>query len=270
MKSRRIGILVSAIGTMLAAIALLASSALGAPKEGYERFAGCPEGNAEVFLCQRVNIHGGHFKMGSKDVPITNPIVLSGGLKLSGEIIFNSQGGLSKARQPIPGGLIGLTGLDSLLKALKAELLQVFAVTELAGTPFIKEGGQEAELPIKVHLESPLLGNNCYVGSNTEPINLNMTLGTTAPPKPNEPISGEEPVEGPSDLEGVLLLENGLYVDNSFAAPAASGCVLNLGLIPLNIDAVVNLQSGLPAKAGTNETKQIFDLEVVSPETVYP
>jgi len=60
-------------------------------------------------------------------------------------------------------------------------------------------------------------------------------------------------------------------VDNSFSAPGASGCVLTLfGFIPISINGLVNSQSGLPAAAGTNETKQEFDAELVSKKLVYP
>jgi len=274
MRSRGMGILLSAMGVTLMAIALFAPAAFGeATKEGYERFEGCPslKENEEIFLCQRVFIDGGHFQMGSKDVPIKYPLTLSGGVTINGEVLYTSKGGLSHVKEPVPGGIVGLTGLDFLLELLKAEALQVFAVTELAGTPFVKEGGTEVELPIKVHLENPVLGNKCYVGSNANPITLHMIFGTTNPPKPNKPITGVDPIEGTSDLPEVLLFENGEFVDNSFAAPAASGCVLNIGIIPINIDALVNLQSGLPSAAGTNETRQHFkSLEIVSPESVYP
>jgi len=273
MNPRRIGLLASVAMAALALSAMLAPAAFGdTPKEGYERFAGCPslEENEEVFLCQRSVIHGGHFQMGSKDVPITNPIIFSGGFNLEGEVFYTSKGGITPAKQPVPGGIVGLTGLDWLVDLLNVEQLKLYATTELAGTAFLGGGGTEVELPIKVHLENTVLGKNCYVGSDKNPIKLKLTTGTTSPPGPNKPITGKEATQAESDLEEVLLLEDGVFVDNAFAAPAASGCVLNVGIIPINIDAVVNLQAGLPSAAGTNETKQDFDLEVVSPETVYP
>jgi hypothetical protein len=272
MESRRLGMLVSAVGMMLAAIALLAPAAFAtSTAPGYERFAGCPspEEDPEVFLCQRQVVTGGHFQMGSKDVPITEPITLVGGVTFEGEVRYNSKGGLSHSRERIPGGLVGLTGLEWLTNVLSLEALEVYAVTELAGAPFLV-AGEEVILPIKVHLENPTLGNNCYVGTNKNPITLHLIMGTTNPPAPNKPISGTEPVEGESGLEGVLLLEKGVFVDNSFAAPGASGCGLNLGLLHVAIDGLVDIQSGLPSAAGHNETKQNFNLEIATPETIYP
>lgn len=274
MISKRIGMLASAAGSALVALALLAPAAFATtPAPGYERFAGCPSASEAtgVFFCTRTVINGGHFKMGNKDVPIVNPMTLSGGAKLNGELVANSKGGLSPVKQKVPGGVIGLTGLTWLLEFLGSEALTLYATTELAGHPFLRSGGEEVELPIRVHLENSVLGNSCYVGSFTDPIKLHLTVGKTNPPAPNKPITGTAPVEGTSDLADVVLFEKGTYVDNSFAAPGANGCVLTLfGFIPISINGLVNSQSGLPAAAGTNETKQNFNLELTAQETVYP
>jgi hypothetical protein len=271
-QSRTLARLLTAVVAAVAALALLApaASALTEPAPGYGQFAGCPDKaeNAETEGCLRSVVTGGHFQMGSKDVPITQPITISGGIKPSGELFYNSKGGISPSKQEVPGGIVGLTGLDWLVKFLDVDALKVYAVTELAGTANLIN--EPAELPIKVHLINPVLGNNCYVGSNANPINLRLTTGTTSPPPPNEPITGKEPEFFFDGETGILHLDNGVFVDNSFAAPAAKGCVLNLGIIPVNIDALVNLQSGLPSPAGTNETTQDFDLELVERPLVYP
>ena len=146
MKTRRLGMLVSALGAALIAIGMLAPSAFATtPAKGYERFAGCPS-PAElptVTLCQRAVIDGGHFQMGSKDVPITNPITLSAELSLDGAVVANSKGGLTPVKQQVPGGIIGLTGLDWLVNFLSLEGLKLYAVTELAGQPKLAEGAAE-------------------------------------------------------------------------------------------------------------------------------
>jgi hypothetical protein len=263
--------LLVAAGAALSALALLAPAANAAtPAPGYERFAGCPsaEENPDIIQCTRTVVHDGHFQMGSKDVEITNPLTLSGGIDSANRIVFNSKGGLAPAKQEVPGGVIGLTGLDWLVNFLNAEALKLYAVTELAGTP---QGTDGLTLPIKVHLINPVLGNNCYVGSNANPIVLELTTQTTDPPPPNEPISGHLPEKFFQDEQHVLHLENTLFVDNAFAAPAAKGCTLTLlGFLPVNIDGLVNSQAGLPSPAGTNETQQLMNLENVAPEFVYP
>jgi hypothetical protein len=274
MEIRRLRMFIPMFGVVLMAIGLLASSASATPtKAGYERFLGCPSPAElpEVGFCQLAVIDGGHFRMGSKDVPITNPITLSGGINSEGKIVANKFGGMSQAKQTVPGGIIGLTGLDWLVNFLNLEGLKLYAVTEIAGQPSLADGGEALSLPIRVHLINSILGNNCYVGSFTDPIKLKLTYGTTSPPPPNTPISGTEPKSVASDLPGVVRGENAVLVDNAFSAPGANGCVLTLfGFIPISINGLVNTQSGLPAAAGTNETKQNLDLEFTFSSVVYP
>ena len=278
MTSKRMVRLLVAVVGLITAFAMLSPVAQAAkPKPGYEQFAGCqnPETeNTAIKTCVRSEIYGGHFQMGSKTVPIEKPIVLTGGVAklFSLSVVqFNSEGGLTKVKQKVPGGIIGLTGLTWLAEFLGIEALTLYATTELAGTPLIA-GTSFAQLPIKVHLENTtgVLGKSCYVGSSTSPIVLNLTTGTTSPPPPNKPISGEAPfAEFDEELEIQRELE-GTYVDNSFAAPGANGCVLTLfGFIPISINGLVNAQSGLPSPAGTNETVQNFNAEVVSARRAY-
>jgi hypothetical protein len=277
MKSKHYAGLLLAVAALMTAFAAFSPVAQASPNPGYTQFAGCPNPfteNPASHSCVRATIKSGNFKMGNKNVPIEKPIVLSGGteklLSLS-PLLFNSQGGLSKAKQKVPGGIIGLTGLTWLAEFLGIEALTLYATTELAGTPLLA-GTSFARLPIKVHLENStgVLGPNCYVGSTASPIVLNLTTGTTAPPPPNKPISGKAPFLEFEPEKEIQLAKNGTYVDNSFAAPGASGCVLTLfGFIPISINGLVNTQSGLPAAAGTNETVQNFDAEVANSELVY-
>ncbi len=270
MKLRSIATLTAA---GMALIALFATPVAQAttPAKGFEAFAGCPSPaeNSKISLCITARITGGHFQMGSKDVPITNQMTLSGGITPDGELFSSPAGGLSKARQKVPGGVIGLTGLTWLAEFLGIEALTLYATTELVGKPS-SPLEDPIVLPVRVHLENSALGNNCYVGSPSNPILLKMTMGTTSPPPPNKPISGHEPTSF-EESGGIARLKNALLVDNSFAAPGANGCVLTLfGFIPISINGLVNSQSGLPAAAGTNETTQNTDFEVSSPSFVYP
>lgn len=260
----------------LAALAVIAFAAPIAqaktPAAGYTQFAGCKtlaeDANSE--LCVHSVVTGGHFQMGNKDVPITTPIHLTGGVNENLEkFSYNSEGGLRPAKQKVPGGVIGLTGLTWLAEFLGIEALTLYAQTELAGTP--KLGILNLQLPIKVHLINGTLGNNCYVGSNTAPIVLNLTTGTTSPPPPNKPITGIEPTFSYNEASEIISLTGGKFVDNSFAAPGANGCVLTLfGFIPISINGLVNLQSGLPSPAGTNETTQNINSELAPNKRVYP
>jgi hypothetical protein len=260
--------------TAIAALALIVPAAQAAtPKPGYSQFAGCPanpEESTEVFFCMRAVIDGGHFQMGNKKVPIENPMTLSWGTDFEQDkFITNSKGGLSKTKQKVPGGIIGLTGLTWLAEFFGSQALTLYATTELAGTPDLSNP-EDVKLPIKVHLEHSVLGSKCYVGSNASPINLNLIVGTTSPPPPNEPITGQGPEIVVDEALQIFTFNNIKYVDNSFAAPGANGCVLTLfGFIPISINGLVNAQSGLPSPAGTNETIQNQDLEVALEPLVY-
>jgi hypothetical protein len=264
--------LLAAVGTALMALAMIAPLAQAAtPNPGFERFAGCPTPaeNPTVAGCLRSVVTSGHFKMGNKNVPITNPITLTGGVNEElGGFVANSEGGMKPVKQQVPGGVIGLTGLDWLVNFLSLEGLKLYAVTELVGQPAV---GETLTLPLRVHLINPVLGSKCYVGSASSPILLNLTSGTTNPPPPAMPISGKAPEFHPDPATEILTFNNGTYVDNSFSAPGANGCTLTLfGFIPVSINGLVNSTSGLPAPAGTNETVQNIDIEVVPVSRVYP
>jgi hypothetical protein len=274
MKSKRHAKLLTAVAGVVVAFAMVPAAQAETPNPGYTQFAGCPSPfteNAAVKTCVRAEINGGHFKMGNKTVPIENPITLTGGIEKlfsPSTLYFNSEGGLSKAKQKVPGGVVGLTGLDWLTEFLTGEALTLYATTELAGTATLT-GTEAAQLPIKVHLTNStnVIGKKCYVGSNANPIVLNLTTGTTSPPPPNEPITGKIPTPQFEPVFEIQKAIDGIYVDNSFAAPGANGCVLNLfGFIPISLNAAVNLNSGLPSAAGKNETVQEFDAEVVNAE----
>jgi hypothetical protein len=270
MKSKRyVGLLMTVVGLLAAFAALSPVANAAKPDPGYEQFAGCPnpfKENAKSRTCVRSEIFSGRFKLGNKEVPIEKPITLTGGVEnifSPSPVLFNSEGGLTKVKQKVPGGVIGLTGLTWLLEFLGSEALTLYATAELAGTPVIA-GTSFAQLPLKVHLENGVLGSKCYVGSTSEPIVLNLTTGTSGK------LTGKAPGLFFEPEREIQEAKNGTYVDNTFAAPGANGCVLTLfGFIPISINGLVNSQSGLPAASGTNEAVQNFNAEVVSSEFAY-
>lgn len=256
-------------GLVALALALLAPTATADPAPGYEEFTGCPSRNVDtnIRFCIASVVDGGHLQMGSKDSPITDPISLIGATTTSGSFVV---GAFDGGRQTVPGGLVGVTGLDWLVDVLGVDALKVFAESELVGTP-TNPAIDPFTLAMKVKLVNPVLGDNCYVGSDSNPILLNLTQGTTNPPPPNQPITGSSgtSVQDPN-LPFVVRNLDLRLVDNAFAAPAANGCRLQLGLLNVPIDDLVNLQSGLPSPAGTNEAVQEADAAIVRIQTVYP
>ena len=92
---------------------------------------------------------------------------------------------------------------------------------------------------------------------------LNLTTGTTSPPAPNKPISGNP---GKINIEeGLLTDEGNSLVNNSFAAPAAEGCG---GIFSFLIDPLVNGKLGLPSAAGNNTAILNGKLQQAGPKTV--
>lgn len=275
MRSRYRRILVAA-GSALAMMALVSPVAQAAtPAPPYEDFAGCPSlaENSNISFCVKTTFTGGHLKLGKKNIAITNPIVLRGAAEQNtANFVANSEGGIVPVRQQVDGGLIGLTGIKSLDEEIaNQQLLKVYAVVELAG----QVGNLEdpaLSLPVKVHLENPFLGNGCYVGSNANPIDLNLITGTTSPPPPASPITGQPQgeYEPEASRPQVLTASDGLNVDNTFAVPSANGCLLNLGSQHINIDKLVNAASGLPAAAGKSEAVLSYHFSLTTPGVVYP
>jgi hypothetical protein len=276
----------------VAVAALLITAAVAQAKltGNYTKFEQCPYPNTEVRKCLYSTTTSGEVVLGSKTVPIVNPVTLQGGAGAVGEDefaqFFAAANGvtLSKSPQPVPGGLAGLLNCkkisEPLLRlaceaALEGSLTGVNSTLELvrpaseirvSENHLSGEVGVALELPVKFHLENPFLGSNCYVGSESSPVIWKLTTGTTSPPGPNEPITGSA---GEVDFleEGrIVVAENAALVDNAWAAPGASGC--GGALVELLLDPVINVAGGLPASAGKNTAILINDINQASAAAV--
>jgi hypothetical protein len=243
-------------------LSCLAIGAFGAPgaqaantqlKEEFAPFLDCPLASAG--LCAVSQIVGGEFKIGNKTVPISQPITLQGGLKenaIGAQPLIGARDGntLSRTALEVPGGLTGIELLGG----------ELTATAEIAGSPgdvlinqvYLAEGAYTAVvLPLKIKLGNPVLGENCYIGSNAHPIVLNLTDGTTNPPPPAHPISGSKGTLETVGRKKILRISANKLVENSFSVPAATGCGTSPLLVPL-ITGLVNLDAGLPSAAGHN------------------
>jgi hypothetical protein len=262
-------------GIVLAAMLVPAASASAAPTGEFAKFAQCPLANPTVEFCVYAETTSGLVTTGKKTVPIKNKVVLQGGadpvqdgepfgpLNFVGAVNGET---LTKTPQPVPGGLLGIQAPSwwpSILRHLFNETINngftgVQATVELAGPPSAIQfsvlnaatgQGTALAMPVKVKLSNPFLGNNCYIGSNSQPIQLKLTTGTTSPPPPNTPISGSPGIiEGRA--EGNIIANKGnKLVDNAFAVPGANGCG---GLFSFLVDPFVDSIVGVPSPAGTN------------------
>ena len=226
-----------------------------AGKEVFKKFVDCPVSAGEY--CTYGETLSGEFKIGNKTTPIEHPLILQGGLPslghlgaLTEELIPPLYGAeeVSRTPQTIPGGLTGLGETGG----------PVTATSELVngGTVLVAPGklygaGVAVTLPIKIHLQNEQLGENCYIGSDEDPVVLELTDSRTEPPEGVEPIEGKRG-EQVGILKGrALELRGNTLVSNTFAVPAATGC----GTSPLNeaaVTAAVNANAGLPSAAGNN------------------
>jgi hypothetical protein len=258
---------------MVAAFAALslASSASAKLTGEYTKFQQCPWTNAETFKCVHALTESGEIVLGKKTVKVENPVLLQGGFtkpveKISKFIAATNGQTLAKVKQNVPGGLLGIVPPESspwLVKRLSAfffenSLTGVTSTLELAKSASdirMSESnlstriGVALEMPVKVHLENPFLGSNCFVGSSSSPIMWKLTSGITTPPGPNTSIEG---ASGKIEfLEGgrILRLNGNKIVDNAWSAPSASGCG---GLISFLVNPIINTQVGLPSAAGKN------------------
>lgn len=286
-KRRTTGVACAAL-LVVALTSLALASTAGAKLVGpFTKFQYCPWKTSEVARCLYSVTNSGEVVLGSKKVPIVNPVTLQGGFSESGEgqfaKFFGATNGitLSKTKQPLPGGLAGLinckeikdfflrvscevtfenglTGVNTTL-----ELAKPASQIKISESNLARKEGVALQLPVKVHLENPFLGSNCYVGSESSPIIWNLTSGKTSPKEPNKPIEGAGGSVSFLEEGLILRLDKNKIVDNNWSAPGANGC--GGFLVELIINPILNLASGLPSAAGKNTAILNNTIEITTP-----
>ncbi len=250
--------LATSVGALAAATPAVATNAF---KEEFAPFANCPVETAQ--WCMVATTTSGEFKLDLKTTQIVNPVILQGGLATDAfgdqPLIGPTSGeAVSKTAQPVPGGL---TGISESIGG------PVTATAELVGPPssvivdkgnLLAQSGTAVTLPIRVKLDNENLGEECFIGTEAEPIVLHLTTGTTAPPFPGQPITGSRGTLESAGRSKIVKVKGNSLVDNDFAVPGATGCGGTLS--PL-LDAVVDAGIGIPSPAGTNAAVMSGELE---------
>ncbi len=279
-----------------------ASPAMAEPKGIFKIFKQCPTEIPVVALCNFGKTTSGEFSIGTTKVPINMPIILQGGLIPTGNpenprefFAFPAKNGesLSKTELNVPGGLLGFVkceeikgegpfekGLRELCKKIfENHLTGVTATTELVANehnPVIfnefalaREEGTALTLPLRVHLKNPLLGNSCYIGSESSPLELHLTTGETHPPAGFKPLHGTlgEPETLEEKGQVMLRITGNSLVDNTFSAPGAEGCGEFL-FIKGFLDSLINGKTKIPNKAGENTAILNGELNAATAEAV--
>jgi hypothetical protein len=272
--------MVTIAGLVVVAGLCVVAPALAAPQGIFSVFSDCPTNVPGVALCQYGTITSGEIVIGSTKVPISKPMTLQGGAIETGMVLnqyylFPAKDGnsLSKTEQNVPGGLIDCSqikghGFLQLILRLTCKAIfetkngTVTATTELAANEkdpaildlasFFFEEGTAMILPVRIHLKNRFLGENCYIGSETSPILLHLTTGTTKPEPPNTPIKGKAGTLLAEEENGheIDTAKESTLADNTFSVPKAEGC----GTGPLTnlIDPLINTKLGLPSPNGHN------------------
>jgi len=276
------------------------------------KFKNCPRLPEGVFgiLCLNVRVHDGELKLGNVQAQITEPIEISLAIglppgSLTPAIVTYSPpaapgqfdslpdplpsllGRLNPCAEGVPlsGGILGMPQLDPILAADVLGVLCLSASPSI-GTPVVADAASFLNyivgsgdivtlgVPLSIKLNNLLFGEKCHVGTPDNPITINLTNGTTTPPAPVAPISGEngdvlqdeylDPIHG-----NVVHAEvtDSLFVDNAFSVPGASKCDILVGDIlnqPTGLfDSVINNQLGAPSPAGNNFAKFRVDTQMI-------
>jgi hypothetical protein len=244
------------------------------------------DGSANLPLCTAVNGPSGSITIGK----ITAP--LGGSNTQDGLIISNTEGTETLIPPPggalvgsplaLPGGLQALVcpsssfALRELCRSSHPDrfLNTVVATLASAGNPSnfslfagLEVGSPIITLPVKLELDNPLLGRNCSIGSNREPIVLRPENVT--PPTPSFSAFDANGTPDPSGPLLLITLTNATQGDNQVAIPGAHDC----GFAGL-LDNAIDHNVGLPSPAGNNDvvlnevTSSLTGLN--SPEEVAP
>jgi hypothetical protein len=243
------------------------------PSGDYAPFADCPLSNPATDLCILGQTASGKLSIGKKLLPIAKTITLQGGVhedRATGKQEFiGAEDGATFSRVPllIPGGPFEIAAPKSLpgfVQGIFNEFVDGKATGLLATTEFAAPAsavaidtqdlaeakGRGLSLPVKIKLSNPLLGENCYIGSNADPIAIPLTTGTAGPSPLHKSIKGKPGHAHFKDEYNLVTIAEDSLVNDSFPAPRASDCG---GILSFLVEPALNAELGLPVAAGGNE-----------------
>jgi hypothetical protein len=272
MRIRRVtGAISVAVLTLLTLTAAPANAAVSGGN--YTGMGNCPTGSALMRNPTHLQVgcvysvtRGGSVTIGTTAVQLTSPITLQFGVywPSNAPIVEFPDGTTANVYSVVPpsrGRLlttapleVPIPGLGNLIPGVTTVFVQV----ELAGpvTNFVPLAvGQPHPafvMPVRFRLLNALFGLTCFIGSERNPILLRPTTGTTSPPPPAEPITGDPGVidiqPDPNGFETIAFSFAGAtLVDNTLSVPRANGC----GLFGI-LDPIINSVFGIPTAPGRN------------------
>ncbi len=258
---------------LVAAFAVSAMAAVPAMAKkattGFQKLEHCPYTDSEIAICTAdISGPGSEFKAGNIKVQLETPIVLQGGLRTveegphAGESQFLAPVGveaLAPVKQKAPSLEEVVNPAELSAKELKryerdvaAGRTKGFVAIELAGSVeqvyldtsnLLEENGPTLTLPVKVRLINPFVGNDCYVGSDADPIEITLTTGQSGA------LRGNAGTITTIEEGDILLVEENSLVNGTYSSPGVEGCGVADGA-----DAAIDSKIGLPAGEGQNTT----------------
>jgi len=251
-----------------------------APKGIYKPFTDCPILNPlmqesvpnQVTGCVAGQVIAGKIKIGNvttkvratAKVPI--PVAVQFGLwdppnagdnQFTGGVLPPPDGlaaQLISFPQHIPGGLNGALGCpstDKTVQKLCSEIASspknrpLYASAESAG-PITNFQVVTWTQPIMFHFINPLLGPNCFVGSQDNPILVNPSLNGSL-------VQEMDPNPTKHPDTSVLKINKAVATDTTFTAPGATGCGPG-GSANIAVDEAIDAKAGLPSASGNSLT----------------
>ena len=117
----------------------------------------------------------------------------------------------------LDGGMTGVT--------MTPELALAASTIELSTENLLEDRGVVMQLPLKMKLSNPFLGDDCYIGSAADPIVRELHRGGHQIRRPRTSRSAASRVPSNSWTGLRCLVDHGVsLVDNAFAVPRATGC----------------------------------------------
>jgi hypothetical protein len=264
--------------TIFAIIAAVAASlALVTPAAAATTLAGawaplnrCPvddpamlaaDGATVAALCLSSSAPSGTFTIGSTTLTTGSTDLQLGVLNQGGTYttVAPAAGAVVGDSVDIPGGLLGLMCPSNIpfvtaicVQLANNPLNRVTATIQSAGAPRdfnlaagTGSGQPIVTLPVKIKLDNPFLGGNCFIGSNSNPILLKPA--NLARPTAKVVRFNADGTPNTTGQMGYLSLSGTAQGDSTFAVPRSNGCGL-LGIL----SGAVDLKQGLPSAAGSN------------------
>jgi len=280
LRPRRFGAALATVALTLGTIGVNAATAHAGPNpeqlpEVLQKFENCPVQNPDVTSCYYIETSSAVMTAGSfSGISTTEPMILQfGGIadtQNQRTITVAPTNGVTALQSPklrLPGGLTHMPWADGWP-------LSAYITPENVGLPQLNLSNLTTSgdapvltMNIKARVHNPFtdvlssLGDGCYIGSDSSPIRLELTTGTTDPKPPNEPISGTPGEFDFSDIgKGVIMIKGQTVVDNTWGLPHADGC----GAIPYVGDSLnwaVDLDAG-QANAGPGHNSVEMDTTV--------